>query len=118
MKMTRRHFNTLAGVSAAGLVVPGLAQAKAGKGMNSFAAPAPGKNIHPLLAKRDQKAILARIQNLMKRDGIGALIVVKTENVAYARATYPGSPMDPMFHREARQSPLFRRVGMPTYSST
>ena len=40
MKMTRRHFNTLAGVSAAGLVVPGLDQAKAGKRMNSFAAPA------------------------------------------------------------------------------
>jgi hypothetical protein len=27
-------------------------------------------NIHPLLAKRDQKAILARIQGLMKRDGL------------------------------------------------
>jgi hypothetical protein len=76
MKMNRRQFNILAAVSAAGLVVPGLAQAKAAnpsegrKGMNSFAAPAPGKNIHPLLAKRDQKAILARIQGLMKRDGL------------------------------------------------
>ena len=46
--------------------------------------PAPVKNMHPLLAKRDQKAILARIQGLMKRDGIGALVIVKTENVAYA----------------------------------
>jgi Xaa-Pro dipeptidase len=52
--------------------------------MRPFAAPAPGKNMHPLLAKRDQKAILARIQGLMKRDGIGALVIVKPENVAYA----------------------------------
>jgi Xaa-Pro aminopeptidase len=57
---------------------------KAGVAMSSVPAPAPGKNIHPLLAKRDQKAILARIQNIMKRDGIGALVIVKTENVAYA----------------------------------
>jgi Xaa-Pro aminopeptidase len=52
--------------------------------MSSVPAPAPGKNIHPLLAKRDQKAILSRIQGLMKRDGIGALVVVKPENIAYA----------------------------------
>ena len=68
MKITRRQFGALAGLSAAGLVLPGLAQAKAEKGMNSFAAPAPGKNMHPLLAKRDQKAFLARIQGLMKRE--------------------------------------------------
>jgi len=84
MKITRRQFGALAGLSAAGLVLPGLAQAKAEKGMNSFAAPAPGKNMHPLLAKRDQKAILARIQGLMKRDGFGALVIVKPENVLYS----------------------------------
>ncbi|MCB2168304.1 MAG: Xaa-Pro peptidase family protein [Deltaproteobacteria bacterium] len=88
MKMNRRQFSIFSAVTAAGLVVPGLAtaktQAKAGKGMKSFAAPPAGMNIHPLLAKRDQKAILGRIQGLMKRDGIGALVIVRPENIAYA----------------------------------
>jgi Xaa-Pro aminopeptidase len=96
MKITRRQFGSLVGLSAAGLVVPGLAQAQVEKNMNPALAPAPGKsmppvpapppgmNIHPWLAKRDQKAILARIQGLMKRDGIGALVIVKPENVAYS----------------------------------
>jgi Xaa-Pro aminopeptidase len=84
MKFTRRQFGTVATASAAGLMLPGLAQANTETGMRSFAAPAPGKNTHPLLAKRDQKAILTRIQGLMKRDGYGALVVVKPENVAYS----------------------------------
>jgi Xaa-Pro aminopeptidase len=90
MKIDRREFTTLAGLSAIGLVLPWTATSCVRQNENailtgSSVLPAePGKNMHPLLAKRDQKAILARIQNLMKRDGIGALVVVKTENVAYA----------------------------------
>jgi Xaa-Pro aminopeptidase len=88
--MNRRKFGTMAGLSASAIFLPWTATScaneneKAGVAMSSVPAPAPGKNIHPLLAKRDQKAILARIQNIMKRDGIGALVIVKTENVAYA----------------------------------
>ena len=86
MKTTRRQFTALAAVSAAGLVAPWMAQAQAEEKERVRPAqpPAPGKNMHPLLAKRDQKAILARIQGLMKRDGIGALVIVKPENIAYA----------------------------------
>jgi len=90
MKINRRQFHTLAGVSTAGLLLPWMTQGCAAETektrptLSPVAPPPPGKNIHPLLAKRDQKAILARIQGLMKRDGIGALVVVKTENVAYA----------------------------------
>jgi Xaa-Pro dipeptidase len=89
-KIDRRQFGKLAGLSAASLMLPWSAQSfareneKAGVAMSPLPAPAPGKNIHPLLAKRDQKAILARIQGLMKRDGIGALVIVKPENIAYA----------------------------------
>jgi hypothetical protein len=50
---------------------------KASVAMSSVPAPAPGKNIHPLLAKRPQNDIMARIQGLMRRDGVGALVVVK-----------------------------------------
>ena len=74
----------LAGLSAAGLIASGQAQAQVKKKMHPAMTPAPGKNMHPLLAKRDQKAILARIQSLMKRDGYGALVIVKPENVLYA----------------------------------
>ena len=94
MKMNRRKFGTMAGLSAGALILPWTATSCAKEKeilspaqsltMSSVPAPAPGKNIHPLLAKRDQKAILGRIQNLMKRDGIGALVVVKPENIAYA----------------------------------
>jgi len=90
MKINRRQFHKLAGVSTAGLVLPWMTQGcaketeKTRPTLSPVAPPAPGKNIHPLLAKRDQKAIMARIQGLMKRDGIGALVIVKTENVAYA----------------------------------
>jgi hypothetical protein len=88
VEINRRQFYKLAGVSAAGLAFSGMAQAQAkekGKAkMRPVAPPAPGKNIHPLLAKRDQKAILSRIQGLMKRDGIGALVIVRPENIAYA----------------------------------
>ncbi|NVJ85766.1 MAG: aminopeptidase P family protein [Cyclobacteriaceae bacterium] len=89
MKINRREFASMAGLSAAGLILPWTTSCanqdeKASVAMSSVPAPAPGKNIHPLLAKRDQKAILGRIQNLMKRDGIGALVVVKPENIAYA----------------------------------
>jgi hypothetical protein len=75
MKMNRRKFGTMAGLSASAIFLPWTATScaneneKAGVAMSSVPAPAPGKNIHPLLAKRDQKAILARIQGLMKRDG-------------------------------------------------
>jgi hypothetical protein len=90
LKIDRRKFGKLAGLSAASLVLPWTAQAGAKEKENaslmasSALPPAPGKNIHPFLAKRDQKAILARIQGLMKRDGIGALVIVKPENVLYA----------------------------------
>ncbi|HHY0449915.1 TPA: hypothetical protein ACVU41_001873, partial [Vibrio parahaemolyticus] len=80
MEISRRQFGALAGLSAAGFALPGrLAQAKTNEKelTRQFTAPPAGKNIHPLLAKRDQQAILGRIQSLMKRDGIGALIVVK-----------------------------------------
>ena len=87
MEISRRQFGALAGLSAAGFALPGrLAQAKTNEKelTRQFTAPPAGKNIHPLLAKRDQQAILGRIQSLMKRDGIGALIVVKPENIAYS----------------------------------
>jgi len=52
MKTTRREFNMLAGVSAAGLIVPALGcQAQVEKNMppalSTAPPPAPGKNIHP-----------------------------------------------------------------------
>lgn len=42
------------------------------------------KNMHPLLAKRDHQAIQMRLQTLMKRDGLDALILVKPQSIAYA----------------------------------
>lgn len=66
MKFTRRQFGTVATAFTAGLMLPGFAQANTETGMRSFAAPAPGKNTHPLLAKRDQKAILTRIIRTIK----------------------------------------------------
>ncbi|MEJ1996171.1 MAG: Xaa-Pro peptidase family protein [Gemmatimonadales bacterium] len=54
--------------------------------------------MHPLLAKRDQKAILDRIQGLMKREGFDVLVLVKPENVLYSTGYYsrfayaPGVP--------------------------
>jgi Xaa-Pro aminopeptidase len=99
MKITRRQFGRVAAASAAaGLMLPQLAKAQATTAMKTFATPAPGMNIHPLLAKRDQKAILTRIQGLMQRDGFGALVVVKPEWVLYSTGYYskfgyaPGAP--------------------------
>jgi Xaa-Pro aminopeptidase len=89
MRLTRRQFGfgTVATASAAGLMLPRRAQAQAATSKN-FAAPPEGMNIHPLLAKRDQKAILTRIQGIMQRDGYGALVVVKPENVMYSTGYY------------------------------
>ena len=86
MKLSRRQFGFGTAAAAGGLFLPAVApgSAMAQTNMSSFAAPAPGKNTHPLLAKRDQNAILTRIQDLMKRDGVGALVIVKPENVAYS----------------------------------
>jgi hypothetical protein len=40
------------------------------------AAPDPGKNWHPLAAKRPHKDIMGRIQGIMKREGYGAFILM------------------------------------------
>jgi Xaa-Pro dipeptidase len=40
--------------------------------------------MHPLIARRDHKAIQLRLQGLMKKHGLDALIIVKPENIAYA----------------------------------
>jgi len=90
MKINRREFSSMLGLASVGFALPNVAQTctpgkeKMSLTGSSVLPPAPGKNIHPLLAKRDQKAILARIQGLMKRDGIGALVVVRPKNIAYA----------------------------------
>jgi Xaa-Pro aminopeptidase len=89
MRLTRRQFGfgTVATASAAGLMLPRRAQAQAATNMD-FAAPPEGMNIHPLLAKRDQQAILTRIQGIMQRDGYGALVVIKPEHVLYSTGYY------------------------------
>jgi len=88
MEMNRRQFNTLVAVSAAGLAVASLGQAKDStntyKASKSLPPPKNGKNWHPLAAARPHKDILGRIQGLMKREGYGALILMLGENVCYS----------------------------------
>lgn len=38
---------------------------------------------HPLMQKRDQKAFLQKIQSLMERDGLDALMIVVPQNIYY-----------------------------------
>ena len=45
-------------------------------------------NMHPLAAKRDQQAIQTRLQSLMKREGLDALVLTKRENILYASGYY------------------------------
>ncbi len=88
MKFTRRQFGLMATASASALVLPTLARAQAGstaymQGSN-LAPPEPGKNWHPLAAKRPHKDFMGKIQGLMKRDGYGALMLMLGENVCYS----------------------------------
>jgi hypothetical protein len=104
MKMNRRKFGTLAGLSATGLILPWATQAGAKTNDKTslmgrpVAAPDPGKNWHPLAAQRPHKDILGRLQGLMQRDGFDALILVAAENILYSTGYYsmfayaPGIP--------------------------
>ena len=105
MKVNRRQFATLAGLSAAGLVVPKLVQAEEPMNMfegskNMLRVPPPehGKNWHPLAAERPHNDILSRIQGFMKRDGFDALILLTPENILYSTGYFskfayaPGVP--------------------------
>jgi Xaa-Pro aminopeptidase len=90
MKINRREFTTMAGLYAAGLLLPWTALADAKTNVKTsfmgspVAAPDPGKNWHPLAAKRPHKDIMGRIQGIMKREGYGAFILMLGENVCYA----------------------------------
>jgi Xaa-Pro aminopeptidase len=90
MKVNRRQFTSMAGLSAAGLILPWATQAGAKTNDKTslmgrpVAAPDPGKNWHPLAAKRPHKDIMGRIQGIMKREGYGAFILMLAENVCYS----------------------------------
>jgi Xaa-Pro dipeptidase len=88
MKFTRRQFGLMATASASALVLPTLARAQAGstaymQGSN-LAPPEPGKNWHPLAAKRPHKDIMGKIQGLMKREGYDVLMLMLGENICYS----------------------------------
>ncbi len=80
----------MAGLSAAGLILPWSTQAcaktndKTSLMGSPLAAPDPGKNWHPLAAKRPHKDIMGRIQGLMKREGYDVLMLMLGENVCYS----------------------------------
>ena len=90
MKINRRQFGSMAGLSAAGLILPWSTQAcaktndKTSLMGSPLAAPAPGKNWHPLAAKRPHKDIIGKIQGLMKRDGYDVLMLMLGENICYS----------------------------------
>ena len=90
MKLNRRQFGSMAGLSAAGLILPWSTQAcaktndKTSLKGSPLAAPDPGKNWHPLAAKRPHKDIMGKIQGLMKREGYDVLMLMLGENICYA----------------------------------
>ena len=47
------------------------------------------KAMHPVLAKRDQNAILGKVQKLMQEKGIDAMVVFRPENLYYTSGYYP-----------------------------